>query len=179
MLAELRPMSLSDAARHLGVDPFEVVRLLVAAGGEAGAGHGWPTSLHLSHEQAEALRASAGIEHWWQDAPPPADDNPLRSAVLGAVQQLVSRGLVGERTTRLDNLWRGLGYEQQVAIEQAVMVLLEEAKLVTAASPRGVQVSIAPGAEKELEQLASGEAEHAGLAAVWSSTAAPGAAWQE
>ena len=32
MLDELRPLGLSEAARHLGVDPFEVVRLTVARG---------------------------------------------------------------------------------------------------------------------------------------------------
>ena len=162
MLADLRPLNLSDAAHALGVDPFEVVRLLVASRTLDGG-----APLQLTRDRVDDLRSTAGIEHWWQESGAPAGDNPLRAAVQGALQQLVSRDLVGDRSTRLDNLWRGLGYEQQVAVEQAVMVLLEEGKLTTAASARGVQVSIAPGAEAELAQIAKGRADHAGLAAVW------------
>ncbi len=164
MLSDLRPMSLTDAARTLGVDPFEVVRLMVASRTPM-------DTLTLDPDQADALRESAGIECWWEESTLPDDANPLRAAVRGALHQLVSRRLIGEVTTRLDNLWRGLTLDQQVAIEQAVMVLLEEQKLLTAASPRGVQVSITPGSEGELEQVATGQTEHAGLGAVWASTA--------
>lgn len=160
MLDELRPLGLSDSARQLGVDPFEVVRLMVAFGPHEGP-------LALKPEQVDALRAKAGIEDWWTDATLPDDPNRVRAAIRGALHQLISRRLVGELTTRLDNLWRGLAVDQQVAVEQAVMVLLEEEKLLTAASPRGVQVSIAPGAEGELEAIATGTGEHAGLSAVW------------
>jgi len=160
VLDELRPLGLSDAARALGVDPFEVVRLTVAFGPKSGP-------LTLSLDQVAELRDHAGIEDWWTDASLPDDGNRLRAAIRGAIHQLISRRLVGEQTTRLDNLWRGLAVDQQVGVEQAVMVLLEEEKLLTAASPRGVQVSIAPGAETLLDKIASGAAEHAGLAAVW------------
>jgi len=160
MLGELRPLGLSDAARSLGVDPFEVVRLMVAF-----------EKLHerllLKHDDVDALREAAGIEDWWRETKLPEDTNRLRAAVRGALHQLVSRRLIGEVTTRLDNLWRALALDQQVAIEQAVMMLLEEEKLLTAASPRGVQVSIAPGAEGELDAIANGETEHAELAMLW------------
>ena len=160
MLDDLRPLGLSEAARHLGVDPFEVVRLTVAFGP-----HGGPLSLKL--DQIDTLRVRAGIEDWWTDATLPDDANRLRAAIRGALHQLLSRRLVGELTTRLDNLWRGLAVDQQVAVEQAVMVLLDEEKLLTAASPKGVQVSIAPGAEAELDRIATGAGEHGGLSAVW------------
>lgn len=163
MLDDLRPVGLSDAARELGVDPFEVVRLMVATGMDA-------ESLTLRSEDVAAIRKSAGIEWWWSDTMLPEDENLLRAAVRGALDGLLSRGLIGATTTRLDNLWRGLEVMQQVAIEQAVMVLLEEGKLTTVASPHGVQVSIAPGAEDALREIAAGTAEHAGLSAVWQGT---------
>ncbi|MBW2258550.1 MAG: hypothetical protein JRI25_28720 [Deltaproteobacteria bacterium] len=163
MLDELRPVGLSDAARELGVDPFEVVRLMITAGMDT-------KTLTLRSEDVEAIRTNAGIEFWWADAMLPEDDNHLRAAVRGALGELLARGLVGTVTTRLDNLWRGLEIMQQVAIEQAVMVLLEEDKLLTMASPRGVQVSIAPGVEGDLEEIVAGTAAHADLSAVWQGT---------
>jgi hypothetical protein len=163
VLDDLRPVGLSDAARELGVDPFEVVRLMIAVGMDM-------KTLTLRGDDVETIRAEAGIEFWWADSMLPEDDNPLRAAVRGALGELRSREFVGNATTRLDNLWRGLEVMQQVAIEQAVMVLLEEEKLITVASPRGVQVSIASGAEGALEEIVAGTAAHAGLSAVWQGT---------
>ncbi len=160
MLDELRPLGLSDAARTLGVDPFEVVRLLVAFDKVA-------ETLGVGRDEVEDLRAQAGIEAWWRTARLPEDPNRLRAAVRGALHQLISRRIIGEMTTRLDNLWRELALDQQVAIEQAVMVLLEEGKLLSASSPRGVQVSIAPGAESMIDGIANATLDHPGLAAVW------------
>lgn len=159
MLDDLRPLSLSDAARDLGVDPFEVVRLMVAS--EIAF-----DSLTLTRDDVAQVRRNAAIERWWADSTLPVDENRLRAAVRGALHQLLSRGLIGEATTRLDNLWRGLELEQQMAIEQAVMVLLEEEKLLTAASPRGVQVSVSPPAADALEKIANGEVPHDGINAV-------------
>lgn len=160
MIDELRPMSLSTAARLLGLDPLEVVRLQVVFEKDT-------TSLELTPEDIDDLRDAAGIESWWEQATLPNDDNPARAAVRGALHQLNFRVLVGEVTTRLDNLWRGLSSDQQVAIEQAVMVLLEEGVLLTSASERGVQVSIKPGAEDVVEGIATGRSEPEGLAAMW------------
>ena len=159
MLDELRPLGLSAAASRLGVDPLEVVRLLVVAEMDSGA-------LEVPHDDLDKLRELGGIESWWDDATPPEDENSLRGAVRGALGQLLERGKVGDEKTRLDNLWRGLAPDNQAVIEQAVMFLIEEGKLLTAAEPRGVVVSIAPGAEDELKGIVDGQ-EHEGLAGIW------------
>ena len=68
MLDEFRQLGLSDAARELGVDPFEVVRLIVAFGPE-------DAPLTMKLDQVSALRVKAGIEDWWTDATLP-DESP-------------------------------------------------------------------------------------------------------
>lgn len=156
MLDALRPMGLSAAARALGVDPFEVVRLMVASGADM-------EHLQLSAAGIDAVRDMAGIESWWTEARLPDDPDPRRAAVRGAFAQLVTRGYVGSSTTRMDNLWRGLGLAQQVAIEQAVYVLVEDGAVATAASPKGVQIAAVAGEESHLADLS----QHPGLAPIW------------
>lgn len=156
MLDGLRPLGLSAAARALGVDPFEVVRLMVAAGADM-------EHLQLSPATLESVRSRSGIESWWVDKALPDDADPRRAAVRGAFAELVARGFVGGTTTRMDNLWRGLGLAQQVAIEQAVYVLVEDGAVVTEASPKGVQIAAVPGQEARLTDASR----HPGLAAIW------------
>ena len=124
MLDSLRPKSIRDAALEAGIDPFELVRLLVAQKVELDA-------LHLSQTQLDEVIDNSGIETWWDSRRLPSDENSLRAAIRGALGQLVERELVGARTTRLDNLWRGLVIDQQVAIEQAIVMLMETGAVQT------------------------------------------------
>lgn len=49
MLDELKPMTLTEAAKALGTDPFELVRVMVASGIA-------PQTLGFTREQVDRLR---------------------------------------------------------------------------------------------------------------------------
>lgn len=161
MLDELRPMGLGAAARRLGVDLFEVVRLVVATDTPS-------EQLGFSPEQVENLRAFGGIEGpWWPDVELPEDEHPLRQRVRAAVQQLVARGLVGEHTTRMDNVWRGLPVDDQLFLQTALTTLGEEGVLVIAATPSGVRVSVAEARLDTARAIADGRLDTPGLTALY------------
>lgn len=160
MLEALMPMDLHGAADALGVHPFEVVRLAVMKDGGL-------DRLTVSRETVESLRDFGGLEVWWEEHSLPADENPRRAAVRGVLDQLVQREIVGEKTTRLDNLWRGLDGASREAAEHGVMTLLELGALNSVGSPGGVRVSLHPDQlEMARGVVARGQAP-AELAAVW------------
>lgn len=149
-------MGLYEAARTLGIDPFEAVRLLVL-------GDAFPEgTLLLTVDHVEKIRETGGIEHWWVDGAPSGQE--LVQAMIG---KMIEGGLVGEVGTRIDNLWRGLDEEQQALLQQAVNILAQNAQILSFMTPRGVQVSLAPDAASFLGQVASGEAQHDQLAVLW------------
>lgn len=160
MLDSLQPKGLTDVAKELGVDPFEVVRLLVASGSV-------PESLTFTDDQVAAVRAYGGIQHWWADTSPPADANPKRGRVRGAIKALLDSGAIGDTTTRLDNMWRGLGPEDQLLLEQAVSLLMQDGHVRTFAAVQGAQIAVAPGAVDTLRAFADGGAEPPSLAVLW------------
>ena len=161
MLDELRPMGLSAAARSLGVDLFEVVRLLVAS--ETG-----PDSLRLTPEHVEQLRVFGGIERpWWPDVELPEDEHPLRQRVRAAVQQLLDRGYVGAVTTRMDNVWRGLPTDDQVFLQTALTALGEEGVLAITATPAGMQVAVVEERVDVARAIADGRHDTPGLTALY------------
>lgn len=53
MLDEFRPLTLSDVAKQLGTDPFEVVRLLVQA-------KAMPDNMQFKAEHVDKLRQALG-----------------------------------------------------------------------------------------------------------------------
>lgn len=53
MLDEMRAVGLSDVAKQLGIDPFELVRRMVAAGAV-------PDTLQFTQAQVEKLRQVVG-----------------------------------------------------------------------------------------------------------------------
>jgi hypothetical protein len=53
MLDEFRPLNLSDVAKQLGTDPFEIVRLLTQS-------KSVPESWQFKAEQIDRLRQAAG-----------------------------------------------------------------------------------------------------------------------
>lgn len=161
MLDELRPLGLGAAARSLGVDLFEVVRLLVASDSPL-------DTLRLTPEQVEQLRAFGGIEPpWWPDVELPEDEHPLRQRVRAAVQQLIDRGHVGARSTRMDNVWRGLPVDDQAFLQTALTVLGEEGVLAISATPTGVQLAVAEDRLDLARAIADGRQDTPGLAALY------------
>ena len=149
MLEDLRPMGLTEVARQLGIDPFEVVRLMVVARMPA-------EQLRFTSDQVERIRQAGGIEAWWSGAKPATDS---RARVRMVAQQMVERGFVGEKTTRADNLWRGLPLDEAEVVRNAVAAMVKEGWLITVASAKGAQVAILPRALEEMKRLADGKSE--------------------
>lgn len=154
-------MGIHDAAKRIGLDVFEVVRLLVASGQ-------MPEHLQLSREQVDALREVGGVDlPWWDSVTLPEDGKPSRARVRAALQQLLDRGHVGDALTRMDNVWRGLPDADQVLLQAALTVLGEEGHLAIVATPVGVKVAIPAGAEATIRSIADGSADPDGLAALY------------
>jgi hypothetical protein len=162
MLSEFQPLGVTDAARRLGLDPFEVVRLLVAAD------KGLDGPMQFTPELVEELRTLGRIDPpWWADVELPEDANPLRQRVRAALQLLLDKGVVGDQTTRMDNLWRGLPFEDQGLLQQAVMVLAEEGSLRVVGSPIGLLVAVEASAKDTVAGIAAGTNDSAGLTALY------------
>lgn len=161
MTAELRPKPLSQASQQLDIDPFELVRLMVAAGQR-------PQLLELTGIDLVRIAEFAGIERWWDDDPAlPDDDNANRSRVRSAIDALLSRRFVGTRATRRDNLWRGRGADHRRVITEAVDILVDEGLLLVGPHVRGTRISVAEDAVGRLERFASGAEDIDALQRLW------------
>lgn len=162
MLDDLKPHDLHAAASALVVHPFEVVRLLVISGADT-------TSLSTTDADLDKLRTFGQLETWWTGPGDlPEDDNARRRVVRGMLDAMVQRELVGQSTTRLDNLWRGLGDEDREVAQQAVMVLHELGFLASLATAAGPKVSIHPDALDAVKDLVARGNAPDELAALWS-----------
>jgi hypothetical protein len=159
MLDEFRTVGLTDAARRLGCDPFEVVHLLVASGRVA-------ADFRLDHATIEKLRQVGGIEpSWWAGVSLPADPSPNRARVRAAVQLLQMRGHTGESRTRLDNTWRGLSSEDQELVRTALDALAEDGLVELVPTQVGLMVSIPTKALDQVQQFVAGRNTPAALQA--------------
>lgn len=161
MLDELKPHDLHASAQALGVHPFEVVRLLVLSGSSV-------DRLGATSDTLDKLRDFGQLETWWTDRSElPNDDNSRRRVVRGVVDAMLQRELVGEHTTRLDNLWRGLPSEDREVAEHAVMVMHELGHLTSQAATSGTRVSIHPDAVASAKDLVARGNAPDDLAALW------------
>ena len=161
MRDELRPLSLTEAAQSLGVDPFEIVRLLVAS-------HAMPVGQpFLTYAQVEQLRSQGGIDRsWWDGARLPEDPNPRRRRLRAALTLLLARDHVGEAETRLDNVTRGLPANEQRFLGAALRALSEVGLLSLEVRSVGVMVAIVPSAVAQIRSMADGNEMPAALAAL-------------
>ena len=153
-------MGLHDAARALGVDPFEVVRLL-------GVARVAPDQFRFTSDQVDKLRQVGGIEAWWTQSAGVADDNAHRGRLRSALQMMLDKQLIGDKATRLDNVWRGLGAADAAVLRDAVACLVKDGILIAGMSPRGRQLAIHPKAPDEVRRIAAGTSEPASIAALW------------
>lgn len=161
MLDELKPVTLVEAARRIGTDPFEVVRLLVAAGA-------FPEgTLLIDGEIVEKLRGIGRIEPpWWAGVTLPKDANPARARVRAAIQLLLDKGRVGEDRTRMDNVWRGLEPAECRLVERAMIALASDGLVRITPSAIGPLLSIEPSAVDAAKKLTAGKFEPPGLRAL-------------
>ncbi|MEZ4318231.1 MAG: hypothetical protein R3F61_12045 [Myxococcota bacterium] len=156
MLDELLPTGLCDAARSLGVEPLEVVRLMVATDTVS-------DRFSASPDHLEKLAEFGGIEGgWWEGAELPEDDNPIRQRVRAAIGLLLGRS-AGEDYLRMDNLWRGLPLEDQETVEEAMNILSDEGLVEIDNAEKGVLIAVPSESQAALRALATGEGESDGL----------------
>jgi hypothetical protein len=162
MLDELRPKGLKEAALSLGVEPFEVVRLLIAADAVP------PGAMRLDDELLGTLREVGGIEaSWWAgDDELPEDDDPRRARVRAALGALLAREIIGDATTRLDNVWRGLSPDDQLVLQAAFTALAEDGLLALLATPVGLKVAVVAGKQVEAQTIVDGSGSSASLDAL-------------
>lgn len=160
MIEEFRPSSLVDAAKEIGVNPFELVRLSVALDEPS-------EDLRFSAAAIAKLREKAGIRLFWAERELPDLGNPVESAVRGACGLLLDEGLVGDTTTRLDNLTRGLSPLQAEAIDEAIALLAEAGSIVLMTAPAGLQVAVVAGKEDSVRGVADGSNIPDELASLW------------
>lgn len=155
-----RRLTVSGAARHLEIHPFDVIRLLVADGGTL------PADLRLDAEHVDRARARGGLEHWWE-TPPMAfpEEPPVRALVRAIVRRMLDRDLVDPHATRADNLFRGLDPETQVQLRKAVNLLIREQLLTSRMAAEGLLVALHPGAMEQLAAVAAGRSPI--LDAIW------------
>ena len=152
-------LGVGEAATELGVHPFNLIRILVAA-------DKLPPELRFDPAELPGIAKAGGIETWWQ-GPRRQDEIPARGLLRDLCSQLVERGAVGENATRLDNLLRGLDAEDQALVRAFLQELVELSLLTTRNSPTGLRVSIVEGQEYKLADLAEGGEVPADLVAVW------------
>ncbi len=153
MLEELQPLSLTAAARRLGIDPFEVVRLLVASD-QVPAG-----ALAVDPQAIDALRELGRIDSsWWDGVDLPSDEHPGRARVRAAARLLLDRKHVGDdAATRMDNVWRGLPLEDQDLLQRAISALAIAGLVRILATRVGLMVCVADGQESKVKALADAE----------------------
>ncbi len=152
MLDELQPLSLTAAAHRLGIDPFEVMRLLVAADAVPQG------PFALLPELIPRLRELGRIEDsWWEGAAPPDGEGPPGVArIRAALGQHVERDHTLGKPTRLDNVWRGLSPEDQQWIHQGFLALSEENLLRIEVTPIGQLVFVPDEAMEQVQAIAGG-----------------------
>ncbi|MCA9494853.1 MAG: hypothetical protein KC621_33220 [Myxococcales bacterium] len=154
MLDELGPVALADAARELGCEPFDVIQLAVSARSGLGA-----SPLVFSRAEVDAMRQMGGFEAtWWTDVQLPADASPELARVRAAMQQLQMRGYVGDKQTRVDNVWRGLDAEERDLLRRAIAALVADGLLVATGTSAGIRVSIASDGVGAVQDLVGGKA---------------------
>jgi len=157
-LNALTPIGLNEVSRRLGVDPFETVRLLVATKQDLSGPMLFPAEL------VETLRDQGGVDaSWWEDA---SEAEP-KARVQAAIQQLLDRGFVGDTTTRMDNVWRGLPFDDQALLQQALTTLAEDQIVRCIGTPIGLHVAIDPAQKKAAEGIAKGTSSTDGLDALY------------
>jgi hypothetical protein len=160
MLENLIPSGLTGAARNLGVEPLEVVRLMVMTDTVS-------DGFNCNADHLQKLAAYGQIETgWWDGAELPEDDNATRQRVRAAIGLLLGR-CSGGQTIRLDNLWRGLPVEEQELVEEAMNILADEERVQIGNHTSGVRIGVPPDQEDGLKAIANGKAESEGLAELY------------
>lgn len=150
-LEAFRRRSVAQVATELEVHPFDVIRLLVADGGEL------PEGLRLDASDIERVRRRGGMEVWWEEPPLTfPQEPPVRAYIRGIIRRMMERELVDPHATRADNLFRGLDPVTQVQLRKAVNLLIRDQHFTSRMAPEGLMVALHPGAITSLAAAAAG-----------------------
>lgn len=135
-LARYRQIGIAEAARRLELHPFEVVRILVADGS-------LPGGLRLEPDALEGIRRIGGLQTWWSiELAPEGNEPETRAYVRALLRRMLDEDLVEPRTTRADNLFRGLADERQRRLRQSVNALIQHGCLFSQMSATGLAIGI-------------------------------------
>lgn len=152
----------SQIASSLDLHPFEVARLLGQVGG-------LPRTLAFEEADIDRVRELAGVETWWgSNAPKIEDDVPGRALVRTAAQMLLDREVVGEQTTRADNLFRGLEPADQFVVRRAVNHLIREEVIKSIPTSQGLHLQVDEDQVGVLRGIADGSKIPSSLEELWS-----------
>ncbi len=155
-------LRVSQIAGSLDLHPFEVARLL-------GQADGLGRTLAFETEDIERIRKLAGVETWWGSGKGNVDDDVSgRSLVRTAAQMLIDRNVVGENTTRADNLFRGLEPADQFVVRRAVNQLIREEILRSIPTSQGLHLRVDKDKVKTLKKIADGSGIPDSLEELWS-----------
>ncbi|MBN1337666.1 MAG: hypothetical protein JXB39_17065 [Deltaproteobacteria bacterium] len=161
IIEQYQRLGVKDIAGHLGLHPFDVIRVLAARGP-------LPEDLAFEESEQERIRGESGLEVWWTPGRRlEADSVHARGVLRSMVRELVARKIVAPRATRVDNLWRGLEDEDERIARRAVNLLLQEQFLKTVSSRLGIMVTVPADKVEALERIAAGTEMPASLAALW------------
>ena len=158
---KFQKLRIVDIARWLGIHPFDVVRILTV-------NDAFKLSLRFEKHDLEKVRVLGNIDTWWEKEHHIEEDTIRARGVLRSiVREMVRRRLVGENTTRADNIYRGLGAEDEAIARRALNLMIQEHLIRSVSTPMGNHISIVPEQFKVMEDLANGRVMPAGLAALW------------
>lgn len=154
-------LRVSQIAGALDLHPFEVAQLL----GQAGE---MPRTLQFGESDIDRIRELAGVETWWSTGGATVEDDiPGRALVRSAAQLLLDRGVVGDKTTRADNLFRGLEAADQFVVRRAVNHLIREEVLRSVATSQGLHLRVDKAKVSILKKIADGSDIPESLQELW------------
>jgi hypothetical protein len=160
-IEQFRKLQVADIARQLAIHPFDVVRILAFSN----VAH---SSMQFDPADVEKVRTLGGIETWWSaDCALATDGLRPRSIVRSILRELLGRGFVGNRTTRVDNVVRGMSTDDEVVARKALNLLIQERFLRSVPTAIGTFVSISPDRTAAAEAVVAGKETPAGLAVLW------------
>jgi len=158
---QFKKLGVKDLSARLGIHPFNAVRILTAK-------NLLTPGLLFEEDDVEKVRRNGGIEYWWTGTCTLESDSIQARAVLRSIaRELVKRGIVGETSTRADNVYRGLEPDDERLARRALNVLIQEQYLRTLPTPLGIHVAIVPDRLQALERLAAGKEIPPALAVLW------------
>lgn len=146
----LQRLTVADVARWLEVHPFDILRILAASGGP-------PADLRFEMDDVDRIRSLGGLEVWWQEGEPSLVADKQQESMLRALAgRMLEKEIGGPRTTRLDNIFRGLEAGRQRLARGLVQVLLQHGWLATVSTDNGTHVTITPGRMGHMAAIAQG-----------------------